>query len=183
MGQYYMPIIKRGNVLRRVYSHDFDNGLKLTEHSYVGNSFVNVVANELVDNPAQLYWCGDYAEEGDFVSPNMYKKIYSYAWERQRDDRTTLENPSEGFNWNWNWYFINKTKKEYIKMPKQGDFVFSPISLLTAIGNGRGGGDYYNDNEMVGAWAGDKVYLSQEKPDNKKYSDITVNVDFGSERW
>ena len=182
MGQYYMPVIKRGNKLRRVYSHDFDNGLKLTEHSYVGNNFVNVVANEIVDNPAQLYWCGDYAEEGDFSSTYMFKRIYGYAWNRQRDDRTTLEDPREGFNWNWNWYFINKTKKEYLKMPKQGNFVFTPISLLTAIGNGRGGGDYREDNSMVGYWAGDKVYLSRNKPD-KKYADLTADVDFGREEW
>ena len=79
MGQYYMPVIKRGNVLRRVYSHDFGNGLKLTEHSYVGNNFVNVVANEIVDNPAQLYWLGDYAEEDDFASIVMFNRIYNYA--------------------------------------------------------------------------------------------------------
>ena len=185
MGQYYMPVIKRGNKLRRVYSHDFHNGLKLTEHSYVGNNFVNVVANDLVDNPAQLYWLGDYAEEDDFISPKMYKRIYGYAWER--NDRTTVENINEEFDWSNDWYYINETKKQFMLMPKEGDWVFTPISLLTAIGNGRGGGDYnmYKDEEnpMVGYWAGDKVYLSQTRPDVKKYSDITKDVDFGKEEW
>ena len=108
MGQYYMPVIKRGNKLRRVYSHDFGNGLKLTEHSYIGNKFVNVVANEIIDNPAQLYWIGDYAEERDFESPTMFNRIYNYAWNRTRGKATTIENPNKEFDWNKKWYFINK---------------------------------------------------------------------------
>ena len=183
MGQYYVPVIKRGTQLRRVYSHDFNNGLKLMEHSYVGNNFVNVVANEIVENPAQLYWLGDYAEASDFSSPTMYKRVYGYAWERERGDRTTVENANEEFNWQINWYYINKTKKQFLLMPKEGDWIFTPISLLTAIGNGRVGGDYHRENSMVGYWAGDKVYLSMAKPDEKKYSDITEDVDFGKEEW
>lgn len=182
MGQYYMPVIKRGNVLRRVYSHDFGNGFKLTEHSYVGNNFVNVVANEIVDNPAQLYWLGDYAEENDFKSLKMFKRIYDYAWTQKTKNRTTIENPNENFDWNKDWYFINQTKKEYIKMPKEGDWVYTPISLLTAIGNGRGCGDYRGENSMIGYWAGNKVYLSETKPENK-YADITKDCDFGNENY
>ena len=180
MGQYYMPVIKRGNKLQKVYSHDFRNGLKLTEHSYVGNNFVNVVANELVEYPAQLYWCGDYAEEADFPSKYMFNKIYRYAW--GRDSETTVDNPNEQFDWTKDWYYINETKKEYILMPKPGDWVFTPLSLLAAVGNGRGGGDYRKGSEMVGYWRGDKVYLSLDKPNNK-YEDITPSVDFGNEDW
>ena len=182
MGQYYIPVIKRANKLRRVYSHDFDNGLKLTEHSYINNNFVNIVANNIVDNPAQLFWCGDYAEESDFVSPFMFKRIYGYAWNYKRNSRTTLEERDEEFDWSQDWYYINMTKKVYIKMPKPGDWVYSPISLLTAIGNGRGGGDYRGDNAMIGHWAGDKVYLSRTQPENK-YEDVTAECDFGSETW
>lgn len=182
MGQYYIPVIKRGNKLRRVYSHDFDNGLKLLEHSYINNNFVNVIANNLIDNPAQLYWCGDYADEGDFVSPSIFNRIYGYAWMQKRKDRTTLEDINEDFDWNKDWYYINLTKRVYIKVPKPGDWIYSPISLLTAIGNGRGGGDYWGDNQMIGAWAGDKVYLSETKP-NDKFEDITVECDFGSDMF
>ena len=185
MGQYYMPVIKRGNKLRRVYSHDFNNGIKLTEHSYVENNFVNVVANEIVDNPAQLYWLGDYAEEDDFKSPTLFKTIYGYAWERERNRGTTVENVNEAFDWHQDWYYINDTKKEFLLMPKPSgiDWVFTPISLLTAIGNGRGGGDYHEENDMIGYWAGDKVYLSRNKPVDKKYTNITKDVNFGKEEW
>lgn len=180
MGQYYMPVIKRGNKLRRVYSHDFGNGLKLTEHSYVGNYFVNVVANNLVENPAQLYWVGDYAEVSDFISESMFNKIYDYAWNRKKKSRTTLEDCNTNFDWDKDWYYINLTKKEYMQMPKEGNWTYSPISLLTAIGNGRGGGDYHRDNQMIGHWAGDKVYLSTTKPEGK-FVDITDECDFGNE--
>ena len=67
-------------------------------------------------------------------------------------------------------------------MPKEGDWVFTPLSLLTAVGNGRGSGDYRRGSEMVGYWRGDKVYLSLNKPNNK-YTDITPSVDFGNEDW
>lgn len=182
MGQYYMPVIKRGKKLRRVYSHEFDNGLKLTEHSYIDNNFVNIVANNLVENPAQLYWCGDYAEVGDFISESMFNRIYGYAWDRKKNNGTTLEDTKEEFDWNKDWYYINLTKKKYIKVPKPGMWVYSPISLLTAIGNGRGGGDYQGDNKMIGAWAGHKVYLSETKPD-EKFEDITTKCDFGTDSW
>jgi hypothetical protein len=166
--------------LRRVYSHQFNNGLKLTEHSYIRNNFVNIIANSLVENPAQLFWVGDYAEEGDFTSPSMFKRIYGYAWNYKKGNATTLENPNEDFDWSHDWYYINMTKKEYIKMPKPGMWVYSPISLLTALGNGRGGGDYCGSNQMVGYWAGDKVYLSETKPE-QKYEDVTKVCDFGSD--
>lgn len=178
MGQYYTPVIKRGRTLKKVYSHDFGNGLKLTEHSYIGNKFVNVVANEIVDNPAQLYWLGDYAESHDFTSETMYRKIYRYAWPSYSSDRTTVENPNQSFDWDNDWYYINKTKKEYLKMPKLGYGVFTPISLMTAVGNGRGGGDYRTPNNFIGYWAGDIVYLSLKKP-RGNYVDITNNVNFG----
>ena len=66
-------------------------------------------------------------------------------------------------------------------MPKPGDFVFSPIPLLTAIGNGRGGGDYFREDMrgLVGYWAGDEVLLSKRAP--KEFTDITEDADFGSE--
>lgn len=182
MGQYYMPVIKRGNVLRRVYSHDFGNGLKLMEHSYIDNNFVNVVANELVENPAQLYWMGDYTEESDLFSPSMFKRLYGYAWQRSENDRTTVENPNEEFDWTKDWYYVNETKKEYMLMPKPGNWIINPISLLTATSNGRGGGDYHKDNEYVGYWMGDRVYLSLEKP-NDKYTDMTCYIDFGRDEW
>ena len=40
-----------------------------------------------------------------------------------------------------------------------------PLPILTCIGNGRGGGDYYGTNmDMVGAWAMDRITFTEEWP-------------------
>ena len=178
MGQYYIPVIRRKDTLEKAYSRDFRNGLKLTEHSYIGNNFVNVIANEIVEKPANIYWVGDYSAPSDFKSEEEFNLVYKYA---ERNDKTTIITPNEEFTWSEDWYFINNTKREYLLMPKPGNFVFSPIPLLTAIGNGRGGGDYFRADMqgLIGYWAGDEVLLSKRAPE--KFSDITQDADFGSE--
>ena len=45
MGQYYTPIIIRGNSKSTYLCYDYDNGAKLMEHSYFGNGFVETVLN------------------------------------------------------------------------------------------------------------------------------------------
>lgn len=80
-----MPVIHEGKKLYRVYSHDFGSGFKLTEHSYIGNGFVNVVCNYIVDNAVRLWWCGDYAEESDFENKKEFKRIYKHAWNYNED--------------------------------------------------------------------------------------------------
>ena len=43
MGQYYQPLlIDDSGSMITAYSHDFDNGLKLMEHSWIGNNFVKI---------------------------------------------------------------------------------------------------------------------------------------------
>ena len=62
MGQYYKPILiaEDGHVCTAC-SHDFDNGLKLMEHSWIGNNFVNVILAQIRSNPKRIVWMGDYA--------------------------------------------------------------------------------------------------------------------------
>lgn len=179
MGQYYTPVLRNGNKYRRVYSHDFGSGLKLMEHSYVGNYFVNVIANAILEDPTNLCWVGDYANDDlELMQNPKFQKVYDYS---MREDiiYTTLENPNSEFNWEKDWYFVNETKKEYLLMPKAGNFVISPIPLLTAIGNGRGGGDYFGINmSMIGYWACDKVFLTDKKPNESNYANITTDAVF-----
>ena len=78
MGQYYSPIIK--NIDGRVqtfYAHQYDNGLKLTEHFYIGNNFVAAILNEL-KTLHQVWWLGDYATFNDFKN----KEFALYSKER-----------------------------------------------------------------------------------------------------
>ena len=189
MGQYYTPVIQEERKLYRVYSHDFGSGLKLTEHSYIGNGFVNVIANYIVENAVKLWWCGDYAEESDFQNEKEFTRIYKHAWDYKEEAHTTLPDCKKDFDWSQQWYFVNVSKREYVKMPKQKeeeyDFTYNCISLLTAVGNGRGGGDYWREDmqSVVGYWAGDVVYLTLKKPDDAMFCDITEDADFGKEDW
>ena len=74
MGQYYYPTILREKNKRfyseEFYSHDYDNGLKLTEHSYCGNHFVETIMAQLLNKPGRLAWLGDYHNDGDFAELN-----------------------------------------------------------------------------------------------------------------
>lgn len=48
MGQYYMPtLISQDGTIHSLYSHFYGNGLKLMEHSYIGNDFVNAVCTQI----------------------------------------------------------------------------------------------------------------------------------------
>lgn len=66
MGQYYKPIIlanDKKTILSFMYSHDYENGLKLMEHSYLSNKFVGAFESQLIGNPQRVVWAGDYADE------------------------------------------------------------------------------------------------------------------------
>jgi hypothetical protein len=69
MGQYYYPTSI--DKMEYLYSHDFDNGLKLMEHSYVGNHFVRAVEKLLSPKGAwhktRFCWAGDYMDAGLFL--------------------------------------------------------------------------------------------------------------------
>lgn len=83
-------------------------------------------------------------------------------------------------------YAVNLTKKEYVIIPtfKPNKWVIHPLSLLCADGNGRGGGDYRemhdknenlipNDYDLVGHWAYDRIYITNDRTKVKGYKKIT----------
>jgi hypothetical protein len=64
-------------------------------------------------------------------------------------------------------FIVNHTKKLYVdkNLGLTGSYDFHPLPLLTADGNGRGGGDYRGDDlELVGQWARDIISLELEAP-------------------
>ncbi len=153
MGQYYKPI----NIDTQEYliSFDYDNGLKLMEHSYIGNNFVSEVMILLMNewNGHKVIWGGDYADNARFEFFNEnYIKI-----------RPENLNQFNLVSLNKSNVFVNYDKKTYCKIDccdiDSDGWQVNPIPLLLANSNGRGGGDYRLDNEMVGAWAYDKVGL------------------------
>lgn len=183
MGQYYTPILRKPLANKHYknstfYSHDYDNGLKLMEHSYFENNFVNAVCNALVDNPQKVIWLGDYTENG--MDLRLTKKQISFLHSVAADEHFKIEPTarSQKFDWNEQWYLINDTKRTYIDLKQyiekaphafknwyNGEkWVIHPLPLLTASSNGMGGGDYNGDDDAVGTWCNDVLYISKEKP-------------------
>lgn len=190
MGQYYRAAvmdIKTSAPIKIFESYDYEhNGAKLTEHSYIGNGYVEAVLEFIADNgPARLMWCGDYApayvESEIFPNPD-----WSLCNRTTKDKVKFLENiwadeaimgdeadkypglvDVNPFNQARPFYnrirlIHNQTKNLWIDLQDYDithELDLHPIPLLTAIGNECGGGDYYGPNkELCGTWAGDVLH-------------------------
>lgn len=170
MGQYYKPInLESGQWL---YSHDYGNGLKLMEHSWIGNRFVGAVMKLMLPGgrwyQKPIVWCGDYYnEEG--------KEDY---YDQAADDKKIRPQESLSEQEQLKAVLINHTTKEYVvysKIPGEDGWRINPLPLLTALGNGRGGGDYYDnlpDSNKVGIWAKHILSIEFEIPDD--YTELKV---------
>lgn len=188
MGQYYMVALKReksGELIlngRKVANPKKGEEpdyimAKLTEHGWMKNPLCLAVAHELKKGKCRLAWVGDYAEDDtetitkgevktkDLWGDNELKHIFpnhkSFKYEGK--------------------FLVNHDKKvyidltEYIKKSDMDGWVLSPFTLLTAIGNGRGGGDYYDEYphiKDVGTWAWDSISIKNTPPKGFKKSDI-----------
>ena len=181
MGQYYklMTLKTRSKEVKNTqnekinkwfYAHEFDNGLKLMEFSYVGNNLVNAFCSTLVEEPKIVVCSGDYAD------PDRKRNLYDLATDK------TKVNPVyyiDVCNKTYQ-YIINEDTKQFVdvnkaKRDKWGMRVH-PLPLLIAEGNGRGGGDYSTncpDIDKVGIWARNLIRVSDEKP-AKGYKELKV---------
>lgn len=196
MGQYYMPTIMRltNGRFERYQPYEYEhNGMKLMEHSYIGNSLMNAVMSQLYHHRGRLMWVGDYAEIDDIPGKGaLIKRFISEAWEDEDEKNVVvlpeLEYKKSKKEWH---YIINHTTQEYIDLEYyvaavekdfEGDdpmFIIHPLSLLTAVGNGKGGGDYHGTEEdLVGEWAGDVIEVSDKDPCKLGYIDVTYDVRF-----
>jgi hypothetical protein len=159
MGQYYLTVIlgeKSDKEHIRTYLEPgvYNNGVKLIEHSYIGNNFMKIVENLIGPNgmfyKSRIVWAGDYAD----AEPNSEKNLHSMC-----EGKSTFVFSETGVSYP---YIVNHTKKVYIE--KKGNF--HPLSILTAEGNGRGGGDYDGPKmDMVGTWARDVISMENDAPD------------------
>ena len=180
MGQYYNAVIKDKNGQFRT---DYGDGVKLMEHSYFNNRFVNYICKEILNNPKQIAWVGDYAETKDYEE-NLHEfienRVKSEMFAELDDNFNTL-----------GLVLVNHAKKEYIRMTHYyhlsvknneyfDDWVIHPLPLLTAMGNGLGGGDYEGINmDLVGTWAGDLIEVTDlsnlYQQDYAEYNKFTEN--------
>lgn len=200
MGQYYHGIILGTRVKKQVekvvnwvYSDDIKttwkrddgtkismgNGLKLMEHSYRRNNFVNAFETLIADNPQRVVWAGDYAdnEPDQKITVKEEKELngvkYLVDVEEEVnlyglcDDDTKIIPKARRKEYR---FVINHTKKCYVdkrKVPKfNGNWQLHPLPILTCEGNLRGGGDFFSkdDNKIVGTWARDVISVNDIKP-------------------
>ncbi|KKK88048.1 hypothetical protein LCGC14_2747080 [marine sediment metagenome] len=150
MGQYFRPInIKTMEWIKMGF-------WKLTEHSWIGNRDVGKVMTLLsIRNPwykSPIAWCGDYYDEKGEI--NYYDKL-------EGKDRLSYIKPMSKSK-QLKAILINHTKREYVVYSKirvnKWELRVNPLPILTALGNGRGQGDYRDyqpDFDKVGIWAGD----------------------------
>ena len=145
MGQYYTPTFmdEQGEICT-LYAHDFDNGLKLMEHSYIGNDFVNAALVLLQDKPSSVAWIGDYSDnpyEGLYAEKlpeSEFKRIYGMAWA----EKDAWKVPAVFFEkWRLSTVCTMNTQKKYIVNHSRREYI--PIR------------DYVEENKYTekGAWA------------------------------
>ena len=205
MGQYYMAYVKDGDgakvfcpqnaiymtkngikSAKEVEVHGFEDkdpnswgynfsGLKLMEHSWLENDFVNGVLESIWDNPCNVAWVGDYATDTNDFDEYYTEKVYKTVWGDRQDER---ERPfDEVPKIHRDGYILNLDKGVYIDLrryasvagfkPKwsKGIWTIHPLPILTCVGNGRGGGDYWGTCiDMVGSWAMDTLVFVEEHP-------------------
>jgi hypothetical protein len=98
---------------------------------------------------------GDLGEEHeavDFPARNMYHMV---------EEGTRL--PTSRRSTDQYRYLVNHDTLQYVDK-RRGSFIH-PLPLLTAEGNGRGGGDYYGrDKHMVGRWARHVLSVETDPP-------------------
>jgi hypothetical protein len=195
MGQYYKPMfitdIEKPKVKRYFYSHEHTstfkrndgsefksgNGLKLMEHSYIGNNFVGFVEASLIMNPQRVVWAGDYADSEEWVKEDEEGRkpnLHTMAGEQPH----LKSGSSHDFKLPKRYkYIVNHDTRQYVnksKVPKDSNgWQVHPLPLLTCEGNGRGGGDYRREydkvhnpdgNKYVGLWARNLISIESVKP-------------------
>ena len=173
MGQYYRPIFKEPGYQKLTPNHYkyyiFDSGFKLMENSWLGNTEVEFLVKYLVNNPKHVVWAGDYADEKEHLGKTEYSYVSKDLTRRTRIRLNKKTRPKKYR------YILNHTKQEYIDLSLYteevaGDrdgWIIHPLPLLTADGNGRGGGDYRGpQEEYVGLWKDDLLEVKDYVPNN-----------------
>jgi hypothetical protein len=179
MGQYFKPAILAKNkktVSAFLYSWDYNNGLKLMEHSWIGNNFVRAFESLIHKNPQIVVWAGDYAAPCKSRKSNVYRRCLDKV--RQRPANNLTDSDCR--------FVVNHTKKEFVDTSKvipvdsawaSDEERIHPLPLLTCEGNGQGGGDYFGkaDRHLVGTWARNLISVEPEAPENYKELIVSFN--------
>lgn len=171
MGQYYNIVVNQNGKIT-TYDRSVDGEYmfaKLIEHAWWENEFVSTIANLIYKNPARIAWVGDYSENEKVA---LQHNLYELAWSKGVEKQTIKKNELSLDN----LYLVNHTKKLYLNCNQyrndstdNQDWCLHPIPLLTAVGNGKGGGDYRGINKKyVGTWCYDLISVEDTPPADYK---------------
>jgi len=192
MGQYYAALaISADGRLLSVKPREFDMFSKLTEHSWIGNEYVNIMYSLIYRSPKKVAWIGDYAldpydRKGDdyycrLMPKKQFKPYYNAAQGETPGLRKSLFSEHD-FNIlnheTTDMYLLNHDKKMFVPLEEYiretllesgatDGYCADPLPLLTACGNGRGGGDFPKGCEGfcdVGTWAFDTLEYTHIVP-------------------
>jgi len=178
MGQYYHALIlaekseaDKEFIRAAIHAFSFNSGMKLIEHSYIDSQFMCAV--EFLLSPLGMFyksrvvWAGDYADP----DPGSKENLHCLSEGKQYTPSHSIDFCMMMQQYK---FIVNHTKKLFIN--KAGRH-FHPLSLLTAEGNGRGGGDYSGSCEdLIGSWARDVISVEMTEPEYPE-----VDYDFGRE--
>ena len=199
MGQYYKPCVladksedtQNEKVLAWMYSHNYGNGLKLMEHSWMRNDFVNTFEKLLSPRgqfaKKRIVWAGDYADgEAGLTYQNQEGRPQEVNLYELCEDNNQIE--PKKVNRSRYQFIFNHTTKQFVdktKVPvtdywtdkngKKWPFTIHPLPLLTCEGNGRGGGDFRGDEKgQVGVWARHSISVGNKVP--KGYTEFIFDL-------
>ena len=189
MGQYFNQVTKNKEGTRvwhcqiktpenidkdsNEYYKDYYVGIKLMEHSWIHNKFMDSMSMYIYKNPTKVAWVGDYANDFKWEHPEWKvapRVLHRIAWGYNRQE----EMPYSKFDYEGK-FLVNHSCKialrfdDYSKTSTDKDgWCIHPLSLLTACGNGLGGGDFYNEYigaSDVGLWCYDEISIEDELPE------------------
>ena len=195
MGQYYYPVLSNdGKTNFKAYRAARPGGLKLMEHSWWDVELPNAVAEKLYREPAYLWWMGDYAvdkyrgEDGNYYPyPDADPVLLcAYNAAHGEDAAPEIVTSPDVFKLDGR-VLCNHTRRIFLDCDEyhtalkglgewaEYGWVVHPLPLLTAVGNGKGGGDYFadSDKESVGSWAGDVISVENEAPEG--YAEVAYS--------
>ena len=190
MGQYYYAMLRDPSDGKYIvgHPHHFCYGLKLMEHGTIDSDFTKIVFSMIKNHMMNIAWVGDYAEENDLAKfgtdPSKVKAFIDAAYEKDHEDTQLLERNYPGnkvSGWFGEYLVINHTKKEFFNQHKYwkrvcpdknpgAEYMIDPLVALGAIGNGKGGGDFWGTgDDEVGRWATDAIELKEINDDDEQW--------------
>ena len=175
MGQYFHAVILDAEATLMAWLSPFNSGMKLMEHSYLGDEFVSTFEWELTPAgrfyKSRVVWAGDYADNEANTTENLYsisKSCKASELGAGEEIKTTIHYP----------FLVNHTTRQFVnkfKVPKnRSGYQIHPLPLLTCEGNGRGGGDFYGESPLIGSWARDVI--SAEKTAPAEFTELVFNL-------